>query len=245
MEINGIGRNHPANPAGKDAASTSLATGAAVQQDHDANPAYEEYDRLVHGLAKFTESTQKADNEAKARAKQKLKDAQEQLKFLQRWGMDPDVIARQAAQLGVVVAAAAREFAQALVGGSATPGAALALPAAGDATSAETQQPDSSIGNAGDKAEEPNSTSQAEQAYRDVMDDAAPTQTSHLSADDIRTATEFSTIARQIKALLEEAARNLRERSNLAAMPGTQNLDAIITAMTNVVAATPSATITI
>lgn len=237
MEIGGIGRGYSVNPAAKD--QTSSDTG--VTQDQETSPAFEEYDRLVHGLSKLAEATDKADEEAKARAKQKLKDAQEQLKFLQRWGMDPEVIARQAAMLGVVVAAAAREFAEALTGGT---GVASMPTATANAASAETQ-PDVSDNDASDTAGEEQATSQAEQAYRDVMDDGKPARTSSLSPDDIRTATEFSTIAKQIKALLEEAARDLREKSNATISPSTQNLDAAVAAMTGAVAAAPSVAITI
>lgn len=237
MEISGIGRNYSANPTGKDAAST----GTALTQDEDAKPAYEAYDRLVHGLTKLTEATAKVDEEAKARAKQKLKDAQEQLKFMQRWGMDPEVIARQAAQLGVVVAAAAREFAEALAGGGAAPGSASTLASTSASKPAEAQPLDASVETSEETSEEQNA-SQAEQAYRDVMDDRAEREKPRLSPDDIRTAAEFSAIAQQIKALLEKAARELRAQNNAAAVQGTQNLDAAVASVTNIaVAASPIA----
>ncbi|MBW6421590.1 hypothetical protein KX729_09075 [Rhizobium sp. XQZ8] len=234
MEIGGIGRNYQANPIDRNAASG----GPSVPEDQATDPAYEKYDRLIHGLTKLSEATAKADDDAKARAKQKLKDAQEQLKFMQRWGMDPEVVARLAAQLGTVVAAAAREFADAL-GGNATG----QLPTTNTAPAVDKQQPDVSTGDTTDAGEE--QASQAERAYLDVMDDNKPTRTSSLSQDDIRTATEFSTIAKQIKALLEEAARNLREQRNAAAVPGTQNLDAAVGAVTNAVSTAPTTSITI
>lgn len=233
MEIGGIGRNYSANPAGKDATSN----GTAALQDQETKPAFEEYDRLVHGLSKLSEATEKADDDAKARAKQKLKDAQEQLKFLIRWGMNPEIIARQAAQLGVVVAAAAREFTQALAGGGNAGAAAITntSPAA-NVTPQDTQQPTPANETAG--ADEP--SSQAEQAYRDVMADRTPEKTNRLSADDIRTAAEFSAIAQQIKALLEKAARDLRQQNNMAAIPGAQDLNAAVSTMTTAVTAAPA-----
>lgn len=240
MDISGIGRNYSANTTGKEAASA----GPTPVQDEEANPAYEKYDRLIHGLTKFTEAAAKVDEEAKARAKQKLKDAQEQLKFMQRWGMDPEVIARQAAQLGVVVAAAAQEFAEALAGGGAASGSASTLASANASMPTEAQPLEPSIETSEDTTEDQDS-SQAEQAYRDVMDDGAQKETPRLSPDDIRTAAEFSAIAQQIKALLEKAARDLRAQNNAAAVPGTQSLDAAVASVTNIAAAAPPTAITI
>lgn len=240
MEIGSIGRNYSAGLIAKDATPTE----ATVPQDAETAAADEKYDRLVHGLTKLNEAAEKADEDAKARAKQKLKDAQEQLKFLLRWGMDPEVIARQAAQLGAVVAAAAREFTDALTGGAAIGSISLSNGAA-EINGADLLQPDAQGEVTGEAGEKQGSPSQAEQAYRDVMQDSEPTRPSSLSADDIRTATEFSTIAKQIKAILEKAARDLREKSNAMVSPNTQSLDAAVTAMTGAVAAAPTVAITI
>ncbi len=93
-------------------------------------------------------------------------------------------------------------------------------------------------------AEDDKPVSQAAQAYLDEMDET-PREAPKLSLDDIKTAMEFSTVARQIKALLEEAARRLREQNSTATVPGTQNLDASVNALTGTVSAMPTVSITI
>jgi hypothetical protein len=72
-----------------------------------------------------------------------------------------------------------------------------------------------------------------------------PRDTPKLSLNDIKAAMEFSTVARQIKALLEEAARRLHEENSSATAPGTQSLDASVNALTGAVSAMPSVSITI
>lgn len=248
MEIGGIGRDYPAQPAKADHASAS--TNAASSDP--ASPKDERYDRLVHGLTSLNKATDEAEEQAKARAKQKLDDAKQQLQFMRRWGFDPEVIAKQAAQLGVIVAAAAREFTEALTGGSGavTSAPANASPGTGTAdpildTSGEAAAADPA---GDDPADEPvaddKPVSYAEQAYLDEMDEA-PREVPKLSLNDIKTAMEFTTVARQIKALLEEAARRLREQNSAATVPGTQSLDASVNALTGTVSAMPTVSITI
>ncbi|MFB9952495.1 hypothetical protein ACFFP0_26935 [Rhizobium puerariae] len=244
MEIGGIGRDQWTRFAKTDTSSTSENTDTASAEQK--GPAEEQYDRLVHGLTSLNEATDAADEEAKARAKKKLDEAKQQLQFLQRWGFDPEVIARQAAMLGVVVAAAAREFSDAVTGGST---AATNL-TAGAAQSSGTGDADASDGGtqaaAEGTADGNRSYSQAEQAYRDVMDGDTSSSQPKLSSGDIRTATEFSAVARQIKALLEQAARRLREeKDGLATVPDTRSLDTAVNALSGTVSSMPAVSITI
>jgi ElaB/YqjD/DUF883 family membrane-anchored ribosome-binding protein len=243
MEIGSIGRDYPARPAKQDGASTSKDAAAEAVSD-PASSKEEFYDRLVHGLTSLTKATDEAEEQAKARAKRKLEDAKQQLEFMRRWGLDPKVIARQAAQLGVIVAGAAREFTEALTGGS---GLASSVPA-NTPSGAETADPvlgTSERAVAGDEsAQDTRPVSPAEQAYLDEMNET-PRNTPRLSPDDIKTAMEFSSLARQIKALLEDAARKLREENSAATVSGTQSLDASVNALTSTVSAMPTVSITI
>ncbi|MGK6311955.1 hypothetical protein [Neorhizobium sp. DT-125] len=236
MEIGGIGRDYPARPLKAD--STSASTDAASESAGQKSPVEEQYDRLTHGLTTLKKATDEADEEAKARARKKLQETKEQLKFLQRWNFDPETVARQAALLGVVVAGAAREFTDALTEDGAT------LPSSaedGQALADEARQAGTENTSNGEKP-----YSQVERAYMDVMDDdGSSDEKPRLSADDIRTAAEFSAVARQIKALLEEAARKLREERNAGATPNTQGLDAAVNALAGTVSNMPAASVSI
>ncbi|WJR65609.1 hypothetical protein QTA58_15365 [Neorhizobium sp. CSC1952] len=236
MEIGGIGRNYPARPARADSASAS--TDAASAADAQKTPVEEQYDRLTHGLTTLKKATDEADEEAKARARKKLEEAKEQLKFLQRWNFDPETVARQAALLGVVVAGAAREFTEALTEDGATfPSSTKNRQALTD----ETQQ-----AGAEDMSNEEKPYSQAERAYMDVMDDGGSAdEKPTLSPGDIRTAAEFSAVARQIKALLEEAARKLRDDRNAGAATNAQGLDAAVSALAGTVSSMPAVSVSI
>ncbi|EUB97135.1 hypothetical protein PMI07_000711 [Rhizobium sp. CF080] len=247
MEIGSIGRDYSARPAKPDGTSTS--TDAATTASPDASsPEDEVYDRLVHGLTSLTKATDEAEEQAKARAKQKLDDAKQQLEFMRRWGFDPEVIAKQAAQLGVMVAGAAREFTEALTGSSGAMTSAPADAPAGVETTDPTLDGSAQAAAAdttGDEStEDEKPVSHAEQAYLDAMDET-PQETPRLSLDDIKTAMEFSTVARQIKALLEEAARRLREQNSTASVPGTQSLDASVNTLTGTVSTMPTVSITV
>lgn len=247
MQIGSIGSDYPARPAKQDGASASTDAATAASSG-PSGPKDEIYDRLVHGLTSLKKASDEAEEQAKARARQKLDDAKQQLEFMRRWGLDPQVIAKQAAQLGVVVAGAAREFAEALTGsGPTAPTVPANAPPAAETTdpildaSDQGTAPDTT----GDEpAEDDKPVSYAEQAYLDAMDES-PRETPKLSLDDIKTAMEFSTVARQIKALLEEAARRLREQNSTATVPGTQSLDASVNTLTGAVSAMPTVSITI
>ncbi|CDZ35129.1 Hypothetical protein NGAL_HAMBI1145_27100 [Neorhizobium galegae bv. officinalis] len=248
MQIGSIGSDYPARPAKQDGASASTDAATAASSD-PSSPKDELYDRLVHGLTSLKKASDEAEEQAKARARQKLDDAKQQLEFMRRWGFDPQVIAKQAAQLGVIVAGAAREFTEALAGSGATapatPANALSgaetggaiLEASEQATSASADEP-------ADEPADEKPVSHIEQAYLDAMDEM-PREAPKLSLDDIKTAMEFSTVARQIKALLEEAARRLREQNSAATVPGTGSLDASVNALTGTISAMPTVSITV
>lgn len=249
MEIGSIGRGYPARSAKQDSASTS--TDGAQASSDPSSPVDEAYDRLVHGLTSLNKATDEAEEQAKASARQKLEDAKQQLEFMRRWGFDPEVVARQAAQLGVVVAAAAREFTEALAGGAggAMPFAPVNAPPGPETTDSTLDAGEQAAAAADDEpADQPlardKPISYAEQAYLDEMDET-PREAPKLSLDDIKTAMEFSTVARQIKALLEEAARRLREQNSTATVPGTQSLDASVGTLTGTVSAMPAVSIII
>lgn len=84
MEIGSIGRDYSARSAKPDSAST--ATDAASALSDPSSPKDAPYDRLVHGLTSLNKATDEAEEQAKARAKQKLDDAKQQLDFMRRWG---------------------------------------------------------------------------------------------------------------------------------------------------------------
>lgn len=243
MEIGSIGRDYRARSAKPGDASPR--TDAATEASSGSSGRKEElYNPLVHGLTSLTKATEDVEEQIKARAKRKLEDAKQQLAFMRRWGFAPDVIAKQAAQLGVIVAGAAREFAEALTGG----GGLTSFAPADTPSTADTADPvldQSKQAASGDRSvEDTRPVSHAERAYLEEMGET-PRNTPRLSADDIKTAMEFSSVARQIKALLEEAARKLREQNGTAALSGAQNLDASVNALTSTVSALPTVSITI
>jgi ElaB/YqjD/DUF883 family membrane-anchored ribosome-binding protein len=145
-------------------------------------------------------------NDIKARAKQRLDDAKKQLEFLRRWNFDPEILARQAGQLAREVGAAAKDFAAAV---SATSGAE-----SGETTA---DAPAQLAGQSASETGEPDSGTEddmsfAQKAYQDTMKDAAGRKT--VSGDDRKTLEEFKAVAQEIKALLEEALRRMREQKN-------------------------------
>jgi hypothetical protein len=244
MQIGSIGSDYPARPAKQDGASASTDAATAASSG-PSSPKDEIYDRLVHGLTSLKKASDEAEEQAKARARQKLDDAKQQLEFMRRWGFDPQVIAKQAAQLGVIVAGAAREFTEALAGsgGTAPTAPANALPGAETGETIPDANEQATAASADEHAAD-KPVSHAEQAYLDAMDET-PRETPKLSLDDIKTAMEFSTVARQIKALLEEAARRLREQNSAATVPGTGSLDASVNALTGTISAMPTVSITV
>lgn len=149
-----------------------------------------------------------ADADAiKARAKKRLDDAKQELEFLRRWNFDPDILARQAGRLAREVGAAAKDFASAMSTGS-TMDAATATETAATAISAGQSAADPAA--AGDTGED--SMSLAQKAYQDTMKDGAEQKA--IAADDRRTLEEFKAVAQELKALLEEALRRMREQNN-------------------------------
>lgn len=183
-----------------------------------------------------------SDSDAKARAKQRLEDAKQQLAFLRRWGFDPRVIARQGGELARQVAAAARDFTGAMPEGPA------AAPQAGTADQAATamQPADAQGDGAGGGDGDGDEGSFAQKAYREAMSDGAATPA--LSDDDSRTLDDFKTVARQIRSLIEEALRRLRaqkaEGSAAAAQQASASLDQAVAALDTVMQSVSTATAT-
>ncbi|WP_428426187.1 hypothetical protein [Pararhizobium sp.] len=195
MQIGGIATTYPVRAT----ASTAGTAPAGVAPDTQSLR-----DRAL-GILKSTTETDADD--IKARAKQKLDDAKKQLEYLRRWNFDPEVLARQASNLARQVGAAAKDFASAVAAGSTT-GAA----AAGTAEAATTLagQSDAETARAAENGED--DMSFAQKAYQDTMKDAAEQKT--VSAADRKTLEEFKAVAQEIKALLEEALRRMREQKN-------------------------------
>lgn len=156
-------------------------------------------------LLKSTAETDAGD--IKARAKQRLDDAKKQLEFLRRWNFDPEVLARQAGHLAREVGAAAKDFAAAVSAGSAT-----SATAAGTTETAATLAGQSGAEKVETAESADDDMSFAQKAYQDTMKDAAEQKA--ISADDRRTLEEFKAVAQEIKALLEEALRRMREQNN-------------------------------
>ncbi|WP_105383261.1 universal stress protein [Neorhizobium alkalisoli] len=168
MEIGSFGRDYPTRPAKPDDAPTSKEAAGKASSD-PASRKEEFYDPLVHGLTSLTKATEEAEEQAKARAKRKLEDAKQQLEFMRRWGLDPEVIARQAAQLGVIVAGAAREFTEALTGGSGFTSSVPASTPSGAETADPVLDRNQQSSSGGESVQDPRSVSRAEQAYLDEM----------------------------------------------------------------------------
>ncbi len=190
MQISGISSSYPFR-------TTATAAGTAP-----AEPPADIQSLRDRALEVF-KSTAEADADAtKARAKQRLEDAKKQLEFLRRWNFDPETLARQASQLAREVSTAAKDFASAVSAGSTT-GAAdvnttgVAVALGGQSETADSTEDDMSF---------------AQKAYQDTMKDATEQKTT--SADDRKTLEEFKAVAQEIKALLEEAVRRMREQKN-------------------------------
>lgn len=192
MQIGGIATTYPVRTT----ASTAGAGPAGETTDTQSLR-----DRAL-GMLKSTAETDADD--IRARAKQRLDDAKKQLEFLRRWNFDPEVLARQASHLAREVGAAAKDFASAVAAGSTT-GAA----AAGTAEALAVQS-DAETLDAADSGDD--DMSFAQKAYQDTMKDAAEQKT--VSAADRKTLEEFKAVAQEIKALLEEALRRMREQKN-------------------------------
>lgn len=195
MQISGIATSSLFRAATVEKGTSSAATADVAQSPQD---------RVLDLL----KNAAGADADAiKARAKKRLDDAKQELEFLRRWNFDPDILARQAGRLAREVGAAATDFASAMSAGS-TMDAATAAETAATALSAGQSAADPAA--AGDTGED--GMSLAQKAYQDTMKDAAEQKA--VSADDRRTLEEFKAVAQELKALLEEALRRMREQNN-------------------------------
>ncbi|WP_426229701.1 hypothetical protein [Pararhizobium sp. DWP3-4] len=192
MQIGGIATTYPVR-------TTAATAPAGVAADTQSLR-----DRAL-GMLKSTAETDADD--MKARSRQKLDDAKKQLEYLRRWNFDPETLARQAGHLARQVGAAAKDFASAVSAGSIT-GAGTTSTMEAAATLAG--QSDAQTAGTTDSAED--DMSFAQKAYQDTMKDAAEQKT--ISAADRKTLEEFKAVAQEIKALLEEAQRRMREQKN-------------------------------
>ncbi len=132
----------------------------------------------------------------KAQAQMRLEEAKQRLALLKRWGFNPQVLARAAAQLAREVGAAAEDFAAAV-----TASQAVDMPIDAPET---------------DDAFLP-------QGYRDVMERAV--RPASISQEDKSTIEAFQSLLREIKQVLEQAARDLRREKS--AVAGNDPLAAI------------------
>lgn len=124
----------------------------------------------------------------KAHAQMRLEEARQRLALLKRWGFNPQIVARSAAQLAHEVGAAAEDFAAAVSAARPTD-ISIDPPEAGNAF--------------------------LPQAYRDVMERAAPATSS--PQEDQRTIEAFQSLLREIKQVLEQAVRDLRREKSAEA----------------------------
>lgn len=190
MQIGGIATTYPFRTTTAAANATSVGVTADAQSPRD---------RALE-MPKDTAETDAAD--IKARAKQRLEDAKKQLEFLRRWNFDPEVLARQAGHLAREVGAAAKDFAAAVSGNSVT-----------ETTTANTAEAAATPGGQSETdGTDGDDMSFAQKAYQDMMKDATEQKT--VSADDRKTLEDFKAVAQEIKALLEEALRRMREQKN-------------------------------
>jgi len=152
--------------------------------------------------------------ERKAMAEEKLKRLQEQMTALMRWGFAPGATAQRTLQLAKELGSAAAQFADAVSAGKAarsSSGLSATIP------DASTDAPADSAVSVSDETGA-NETA-LPQAYRDVMTDELPGQT--LSSGDQDTVTDFRSAASQLKFMLEDAARKLRDGRRPAAFTET------------------------
>ena len=195
MQIGGIATAYPFRTP---AATTGTAPAGVATDTQSLR------DRALD-LLKSTAETDADD--IKARAKQRLDDAKKQLEFLRRWNFDPEVLARQAGHLAREVGAAAKDFAAAVSAGSTT-----SATAAGTTETAATLAGQSGAETVETAESADDDMSFAQKAYQDTMKDA--TEQKAISADDRKTLEEFKAVAQEIKTLLEEALRRMREQKN-------------------------------
>ena len=195
MQIGGIATTYPLR-------NTTAATGTS-----SAGVAADTQSLRDRALVMLKSTAETDADDIKARAKQKLDDAKKQLEFLRRWNFDPEILARQAGHLAREVGAAAKDFASAVSAGSSTGAGATSMT---EAAATLAGQSDAQTAATTDSAED--DMSFAQKAYRDTMKDGTEQQT--VSAADRKTLEEFKAVAQEIKALLEEAVRRMREQKN-------------------------------
>lgn len=195
MQIGGIATAYPVRAP---AATTGTAPAGVATDTQSLR------DRALD-LLKSTAETDADD--IKARAKQRLDDAKKQLEFLRRWNFDPEILARQAGHLAREVGAAAKDFAAVVSAGSTTGVAAAGTP---ETAATLTGQSGAETIETAESADD--DMSFAQKAYQDTMKDA--TEQKAISADDRKTLEEFKAVAQEIKTLLEEALRRMREQKN-------------------------------
>ncbi len=124
----------------------------------------------------------------KAQAQMRLEEAKQRLALLKRWGFNPQVVARGAAQLAREVGAAAEDFA-----------AAVTASQAADMPIDAPEKDDAFL----------------PQGYRDVMERAV--RPASISLEDKSTIEAFQSLLREIKQVLEQVARDLRREKSAEA----------------------------
>ncbi|WP_426126788.1 hypothetical protein [Pararhizobium sp. PWRC1-1] len=196
MQTGGIATTYPFRTTTATAGTSSAGVAADTQSLRDR----------ALDMLKSTAETDADD--MKARARQKLDDAKKQLEYLRRWNFDPEILARQAGHLAREVGAAAKDFAAAVSSAGSTTGAA----AFGSIEAQVTLSGPSDAQTAGTTDNAEDDMSFAQKAYQDTMKDGTEQQT--VSADDRKTLEEIKAVAHEIKALLEEAVRRMREQKN-------------------------------
>jgi hypothetical protein len=191
MHIGGIATSYPFR-------ATAPASAGSVEATEERSP-------LQRTLDTLKSVAQTDADDRKARAKEKLEAAKKELEFLRRWSFDPEIVARQAGRLAREVGAAAKDFASAISAGSAT-----GIPA--DTAAASAGQMASASAETAETDNADNDASFAQKAYQDTMEDG--TERQGISADDRKTLQDFKAVAQEIKTLLEQALRRMRQEQD-------------------------------
>jgi hypothetical protein len=188
MRIVGVAVPYPFRAAGKN----------PMEQSSDSSTAGSDENTPLQRALDALKATDMAAAQGKARAQQKLEDAKQRIDYLRQWGFPPQVIAQQATEIAKEVGSAAHDFAAAMQAGvpSATPDAVTA------SIVEESPDPDS------ETTGEDGNLSLAQKTYGDVVKDGGKSASN--AAGDERTVQEFSSVAQQLRQLLEEAARRMR-----------------------------------
>lgn len=149
-----------------------------------------ELQRALETRDYLEQTLESAGQDDKAQAMGRLEQAKQRLAMLKRWGFNPEVVARGAAQLAREVGAAAGQFVS-----------ALAADAAAEPAFAKAGLGSSTVATA------------IPQAYREAMERGL--QAGGISQGDRETIEAFKSVARQIKQLLDRALRELRQQKSL------------------------------